>query len=111
MVFMLMLCLTGLPLIFHHELDGVLGYEPEVPAMPAGTAHVSLDIQALLVSQPLHFGDYGGLPLKIVRGLLDLATIVVLANGLYLWIARRRWKTAGERVQPGARPSGAGAAE
>ena len=43
MVFLLMLCLTGLPLIFHHELDGLLGYEPEVPAMPAGTPHASLD--------------------------------------------------------------------
>lgn len=68
-------------------------------------------IQALLVSQPLHFGDYGGLPLKIDWALLDLATIVVLGSGLYLWIARRRWKTAGERVQPGARPSRAGAAK
>ena len=40
-----------------------------------------------------------------------VAGLVVLGSGLYLWIARRRWKTAGERVPPGARPSGAGAAE
>jgi uncharacterized iron-regulated membrane protein len=44
---------------------------------------------ALLLSQPLHFGDYGGLPLKVVWALLDLATIVVLGSGLYLWIVRR----------------------
>ncbi len=45
--------------------------------------------QALLLSQPLHFGDYGGLPLKIIWALLDLATIVVLGSGLYLWLGRR----------------------
>ncbi len=45
---------------------------------------------ALLVSQPLHFGDYGGLPLQIIWALLDIATIVVLGSGLYLWLARRK---------------------
>jgi uncharacterized iron-regulated membrane protein len=45
--------------------------------------------QMLFVSQPLHFGDYGGLPLKIVWGLLDLVTIFVLCSGLYLWATRR----------------------
>lgn len=45
---------------------------------------------AVLVSQPLHFGDYGGLPLKIVWALLDLAAIAVLGSGLYLWLARRQ---------------------
>ena len=46
-------------------------------------------LTALLVSQPLHFGDYGGLPLKIIWAVLDLITIVVLGSGLYLWWARR----------------------
>lgn len=43
----------------------------------------------LQVSQPLHFGDYGGLPMKILWGLLDVASIVLLASGLYLWLKRR----------------------
>ena len=47
-------------------------------------------LTALEVSRPLHFGDYAGLPLKIIWALLDLITIVVLVSGLYLWIARRR---------------------
>lgn len=47
-------------------------------------------LTALEVSRPLHFGDYGGLPLKIIWALLDLVTIVVLVSGLYLWVARRR---------------------
>jgi len=46
-------------------------------------------VQTLLLSQPLHFGDYGGMPLKIVWAVLDILTIVVLWSGLYLWFARR----------------------
>ena len=52
---------------------------------------------ALLVSQPLHFGDYGGMPLKIIWALLDLVTIFVLGSGLYLWIARARSTVAFRR--------------
>ncbi|WP_409724790.1 PepSY-associated TM helix domain-containing protein [Pseudorhodoplanes sp.] len=50
--------------------------------------------KALLISQPLHFGDYGGMPLKILWALLTVATIVVLITGLYLWVARTRRKRA-----------------
>lgn len=44
---------------------------------------------ALALSRPLHFGDYGGLPLKILWALLDSITIVILGTGLYLWLGRR----------------------
>lgn len=47
-------------------------------------------VTALLLSQPLHFGDYGGLPLKILWALLDILTIVVLGSGLYLWLKQRK---------------------
>ncbi len=46
--------------------------------------------QALLLSQPLHFGDYGGLPLKILWAVLDIITIIILGSGLYLWLDKRR---------------------
>src|SRR5690606_4862697 len=35
-------------------------------------------VTALQLSEPLHFGDYGGLPLKVLWALLDILTIVVL---------------------------------
>ena len=44
--------------------------------------------QALMMSKPLHFGDYGGLPLKVVWALLTLATIWVLWTGVLLWWRR-----------------------
>lgn len=46
--------------------------------------------QALSLSRPLHFGDYGGLPLKLLWAMLTLFTIHVLGTGLYLWLAKRR---------------------
>jgi uncharacterized iron-regulated membrane protein len=46
-------------------------------------------LKTLLVSQPLHFGDYGGLPMQILWALLDIATIVVLVTGLVLWWRKR----------------------
>ncbi|WP_322044757.1 PepSY-associated TM helix domain-containing protein [Paraburkholderia sp. J67] len=47
-------------------------------------------LRALEVSRPLHFGDYGGMPLKLLWAMLDLITLVVLGSGLYLWFARAR---------------------
>lgn len=44
--------------------------------------------QALMMSKPLHFGDYAGQPLKIVWALLTLALIWVLWTGAMLWWRR-----------------------
>ncbi|SMQ69664.1 Uncharacterized iron-regulated membrane protein [Altererythrobacter xiamenensis] len=44
--------------------------------------------QALMMSKPLHFGDYGGLPLKLIWAALTLATIWVLWTGILLWARR-----------------------
>jgi uncharacterized iron-regulated membrane protein len=35
-------------------------------------------------------GGHGGLPLKLLWGLLDLATIVVLWSGLVLWWRKQK---------------------
>jgi uncharacterized iron-regulated membrane protein len=47
-------------------------------------------IDALLLAEPLHFGDFGGLPFKWAWAVLDLLSIVVLGSGLFLWVARTR---------------------
>ncbi|BBP79799.1 peptidase [Pseudomonas sp. Ost2] len=51
-------------------------------------------MDAMGMSQPLHFGDYGGMPMKILWAVLDVLTIIVLGSGVYLWWVRRR-ATAG----------------
>lgn len=55
-----------------------------------GVAPMPWYMQGLLLAQPLHFGDYGGLAMKILWALLDLVTIVVLGSGLYLWLGKPR---------------------
>ncbi len=46
-------------------------------------------LKTFLLSQPLHFGDYGGLGLKIAWFLLDFAMILLLLSGLVLWWRKR----------------------
>ena len=70
-------------------VDATTGKLADIRPMP-------LSMQALMLSRPLHFGDYGGLALKIVWALLDLATMRVLWSGLVLWWGKRsRSKVAG----------------
>jgi uncharacterized iron-regulated membrane protein len=73
-------------------LDGASGEATDTRELP-------LYLKALFVSQPLHFGDYAGLPLKIIWAVLDAVTIVVLGSGLYLWAARTLRR---RRVREGA---------
>jgi uncharacterized iron-regulated membrane protein len=57
-------------------------------------------VVALEVSRPLHFGDYGEWPLKIIWALFDLLTIVVIGSGLYLWIGRLRRPSPARPTRP-----------
>jgi uncharacterized iron-regulated membrane protein len=40
----------------------------------------------------LHFGWYGGLPVRLLYGVLGLALCVVTSSGVTIWLARRRDK-------------------
>ncbi|WP_325341076.1 PepSY-associated TM helix domain-containing protein [Xylophilus sp.] len=68
----------------------------------AGTRRLPWYMQALFLAQPLHFGNYGGWPLKLLWAALDLATIVVLWTGLRLWLGRRRGTAAAAPPAPDA---------
>ncbi|MDH4871940.1 PepSY-associated TM helix domain-containing protein [Pseudomonas sp. BN515] len=59
-------------------------------------AHRPWYMDALAMSQPLHFGDYGGRPMQLLWAALDILTIIVLGSGLYLWWVRQR-RSAGQR--------------
>ena len=47
-------------------------------------------LRVLEMSRPFHFGNYGGLPLKIIWAIFDLMLISVLLSGVYLWLSRRK---------------------
>ncbi|HBO13622.1 MAG TPA: peptidase [Halieaceae bacterium] len=70
----------------------------------AGSREMPWYVKALALSEPLHFGDYGGLLLKLVWALLDLFAIAILVTGVYLWIVRRRG-TAGQGSSGAAAPA------
>lgn len=68
-----------------------------------GVAPMPWYMKGLLLAQPLHFGDYGGLAMKIIWALLDLVTLIVLGSGIYLYFGhekRRRHDGAASEAAP-----------
>ncbi|MEM6537361.1 MAG: PepSY-associated TM helix domain-containing protein [Pseudomonadota bacterium] len=59
--------------------SGELIAAPELPAYLA----------IALLSQPLHFGDYGGLALKLVWLVFGVGSVILLWSGLVLWWRKR----------------------
>jgi uncharacterized iron-regulated membrane protein len=57
-------------------------------------------LQAIQVSQPLHFGDYGGLALKILWVACSWLALFITGNGAWLWWNRRRQATVERRAVP-----------
>jgi uncharacterized iron-regulated membrane protein len=64
-------------------VDAKTGHLTDIRTMP-------WYVNTLFLSEPLHFGDYGGWPLKIIWALFDVITLAVLITGLYLWFVRRK---------------------
>ncbi len=115
----------------HHTTVFLRGDEPftakllQPVLVDARTAEITASpelpwyLTALLVSQPLHFGDYGGMPMQILWALLDIGTIIVLGSGLYLWLRRgkpaalaaKAGTGAADRPQPQPQPQQPAAAK
>lgn len=68
----------------------------EIALVDARDAHVSevatlpWYLTAVRISQPLHFGDYGSWPLKLLWCLLAWSTLFITGNGAWLWWTRKR---------------------
>ncbi|MXO70968.1 PepSY-associated TM helix domain-containing protein [Alteraurantiacibacter buctensis] len=56
----------------------------------AGLADGSLGQQAAASVYNLHFGNYGGLPVKLGYILFGLALTAICATGVYIWLGKRR---------------------
>lgn len=56
----------------------------------AAVRELPLYMKAIVLSQPLHFGDYGGLPLKLLWTACTWLTLFITGNGAWLWWDRRR---------------------
>jgi uncharacterized iron-regulated membrane protein len=63
-------------------VDATTGELTEVRALP-------WYLKFTMLSEPLHFGNYGGLFLKIVWLVLSLVSLALPGLGLYIWWSRR----------------------
>lgn len=100
----------------HHYLISIKGNTPlterllQVALVDAQTGKITAVedtpwyLKVLNLSVPLHFGDYGGLLLKIIWAILDTAAIVVLWTGLRLWWRGRKIPVAKHIAQLGPEP-------
>lgn len=62
------------------------------PLGDGGLETGSVGQQILGALQPLHFGWFGGMPVKLAYGVLGLALTIVTHSGVVIWLARRRDK-------------------
>ena len=56
----------------------------------AGLADGAMGQQAAASIYSLHFGDYGGLPVKLAYIVFGLALTAISATGVYIWLGKRR---------------------
>ncbi|MGB0219046.1 MAG: PepSY-associated TM helix domain-containing protein [Sinimarinibacterium flocculans] len=57
-------------------------------------------LKAISLSEPLHFGDYGGMALKVLWTACTWLTLFITANGAWLWWDRRRRRTGRSEPAP-----------
>ncbi|MFW7268162.1 PepSY-associated TM helix domain-containing protein [Gluconacetobacter sp. Hr-1-5] len=63
-------------------------------------------LNILELSRPLHFGDYGGIPMKGIWAMLDIYMIVVIISGIIIFIRKNRFysfieaRHTGEQIGP-----------
>ncbi|MDG5487786.1 PepSY-associated TM helix domain-containing protein [Sphingomonas sp. BGYR3] len=56
----------------------------------AGLADGDIGKQAAASNYNLHFGNFGGLPVKVAYCLFGLALTIVSATGVYIWLGKRQ---------------------
>ncbi|MDQ3230401.1 MAG: PepSY domain-containing protein [Pseudobdellovibrionaceae bacterium] len=61
-------------------------------------------LQLLLLAEPLHFGDYGGLPMKILWVIFGLASMVLPVSGLRVFL-QKFWKQQEQKRSLAFHPS------
>jgi len=74
---------AGQGIVCYRVSDGTI-----IRHKPAGQAATYLDKVKSLVYR-LHFGDYGGYPLKVVYFILGLLGCVVIITGILIWLVAR----------------------
>ncbi len=95
--------------IFGGELDGHLASTARVTLEGAtgqvrqvlDPRHASLLTQIDALMEPLHFGDFGGLPLKWLYFFLGLTPAFLSLSGTLIWLDGRRQRAGARIATPG----------
>jgi uncharacterized iron-regulated membrane protein len=69
----------------YYDFDGAGRFKRKV-----GLSDGDLGQQAAASTYDLHFGNYGGLPVKIAYFVFGLALTAIVATGTYIWLGKRR---------------------
>jgi uncharacterized iron-regulated membrane protein len=69
----------------YYDFDGAGRFKRKV-----GLSDGDLGQQAAASTYNLHFGNYGGLPVKIAYFVFGLALTAIVATGTYIWLGKRR---------------------
>ncbi|MES2745829.1 MAG: PepSY-associated TM helix domain-containing protein [Bdellovibrionota bacterium] len=67
----------------------------------ATTRQLPWYLKAALLSEPLHFGNYGGLPLKLIWVGFSLLALVLTISGPALWYMRKRKVKGPDKIKSG----------
>jgi len=59
-------------------------------------------LKLIMLSEPLHLGDYGGLPLQLLWFACTWLTMYIVGNGAWLWWTRRRTSRRRSAAMAGA---------
>ncbi|MFG1492884.1 PepSY-associated TM helix domain-containing protein [Halobacteriovorax sp. ZH4_bin.1] len=73
----------------HHEIayvDGITGKLNRTVSLP-------WYLELLILSEPLHFGDYGGVVLKIIWSIFGIISSFIPISGIYIFLFRRKYLT------------------
>ncbi|KHK93329.1 PepSY-associated TM helix domain-containing protein [Novosphingobium malaysiense] len=68
---------------YHFDADGAFRHT-------TGLADGKLGQQLAASAYDLHFGNYGGLPVKLAYVLFGTALTAICATGIYIWLGKRR---------------------
>jgi uncharacterized iron-regulated membrane protein len=69
----------------YYDFDGAGRFKRKV-----GLSDGDLGQQAAASNYNLHFGNYGGLPVKLAYFVFGLALTAIVATGTYIWLGKRR---------------------
>lgn len=82
----------------HHEI----AYVDAITGSLIRTVSLPWYLELLILSEPLHFGDYGGVILKVIWSILGLVISFIPISGIYIFLFRKRLLSSTSKMYDGS---------